>query len=97
MASQTHVSHPAGRVQSVRGVGSKAGYPYFAWGVYEPTYSPRNRRWTYRLVRSGHWFRSDVHDSRAFEGIPIRRHVRHGSPAPEPRQLDEGAALTVAS
>lgn len=68
-------------VTSLRGVGSKGGYPYFAWGLYEPTYSARHRRWYYRLIRSGRWVRSDKSATWAFDA-PIRRNVRHGSDVP---------------
>lgn len=75
------------RVQSVRGVGCKRGYPYYAWGVYEP----RQRGdgvWTYRLIRSGEWFRSDVSERLAFEGIPIVQRVRHGTIVPCKANMD---------
>jgi hypothetical protein len=68
-----------GQVQSLRGVGSKKGYPYYAFGVYEPRYSPRTKRTTYRLVRSGTWVRSDKTGRTAFEGIPVVQGVRHGT------------------
>lgn len=70
------------RVQSVRGVGCVRGYPYYAYGVYEPARRQRDGRLTYRLVASGPRFRSDVTGRTAFPGVPVVRGVRHGSPVP---------------
>lgn len=71
------------RVQSVRNVGSKRGYPYYAFGIYEATQA-RDGHWYWRLVKSGPEFRSDMHNRTAFEDVPIISGVRHGSPAPDP-------------
>lgn len=68
------------RVQSIRGVGSKKGYPYYAFGVYEPTIHTKTGMPYYRLVRSGTWFRSDVNQVNAFAHIPVVSGVRHGTP-----------------
>lgn len=70
-------------VQSIRSVGSKRGYGYHAWGVYRPV-QRRDGVWTYRLMRSGRWFRSDRRGRLAFPGIPIVSGIRHGSHAPVP-------------
>lgn len=70
-------------IQSLRNVGSKKGYPYFAFGVYEPKARTRDGVVTYRLVRSGPWVRSDKNARTSFDGIPIVRNVRHGSPVIE--------------
>ena len=71
------------RVQAIRGVGSKGGYAYYAWGLYAPM-QRQDGTWTYRLVDSGPQFTSDRRGRWKFEGVPVRPHVRHGSPAPNP-------------
>ena len=67
-------------VQSVRNVCSVKGFPYYAYGVYAPQRRQRDGKLTYRLVKSGPRFRSDVKGSTAFAGIPIVKGVRHGTP-----------------
>lgn len=81
MYTQANLSR-TNEVQSIRGVGCKAGYPYYAWGVYRPV-PRRDGTMTYRLVRSGRWFRSDARHALAFDGIPIVEGVRHGKPVRE--------------
>lgn len=70
------------QVQSIRGVGSKKGYSYYAWGVYEAVPRARDGVLVYKLVRSSKWFRSDKTGRYAFPGIPMVEGVRHGSPVP---------------
>lgn len=69
------------KVQSIRSVGCKKGYPYYAWGIYAPVPRQKDGKKTYRLVQSGRWFRSDKARSLAFNGIPVVDGIRHGSPA----------------
>lgn len=76
------------QVQSVRGVGCVKGFPYYAYGLYESRYSPRNKKWTYRLVASGPRFRSDVHGRTRFAGVPVVDGVRHGTPAPPSLEVE---------
>lgn len=73
------------QVQSLRGVGSKRGYSYYAFGVYVPGYSRRTKRVTYRLVKSGPWVRSDVHGPDRVRRHPSRRRrpPRHARPGPD--------------
>ncbi len=66
-------------VQAVRGVGSKRGYSYYAYGLYAPTMK-RDGTWYYRLVGSGPEFRSDVNGRTKFANVPVRDGTRHGSP-----------------
>lgn len=76
------------RVQSLRGVGSQRGHPYYAHGLYELR-QRGDGQYTYRLVDSGPWVRSDVHGRTAFEGVPhdyqvpgLGAGVRNGTPVP---------------
>jgi hypothetical protein len=66
------------RVQSVRAVRSIKGFTYYAYGVYEPRARQKDGQLTYRLVRTGRMFRSDVKEQNAFPDIPIVKGVRHG-------------------
>lgn len=67
------------KVQSVRQVGSKKGYPYYAYGVYVAQPRRKDGKLTYRLLQSGPWFRSDVSGSTKFADIPEVKGVRHGT------------------
>lgn len=67
-------------VQSVRGVGCKAGYPYFATGLYRATYTRRGIL-VWRLERSGNWHRSTrVETCGRLDGSPVVTGVRHNQP-----------------
>lgn len=65
------------QVQSLRGVGSKRGFSYYAFGLYQVT-TARDGHKYWRLVASGPWVRSDVNARTAFEGVPIVDGIRHG-------------------
>lgn len=67
-------------VQSVRQVASVKGYPYYAYGIYRAQYRQRDGVLTYRLVRSGPRFRSDVKGTTKFASIPVVEGIRHGTP-----------------
>lgn len=69
-------------VQSFRGVGSRRGFCYFAWGLYRP-HTTRSGKRVWRLVRSGPWRRSDVHGKTAFPGVPRVEGIRNNSPVRE--------------
>ena len=79
------------QIQSIRGVGCVRGYPYYAWGVYEPRKRSRDGVWTWRLVRSGTRFRSDVNARWAFADIDMVPHIRHGTPltSEQRKELEE--------
>jgi len=66
------------QVQSVRQVCSTRGYPYFAYGVYQPTPRRRGGGYYWRLVRSSRRFRSDKRGRLRFDGIPVVPGIRHG-------------------
>jgi hypothetical protein len=76
----------ANRVQCIRGVGSKGGYSYYAWGVYEPAARKQDGVFTWRLVKSGVWFTSDKRQRHAFDDIPIVHNVRYGTVCPREMQ-----------
>ena len=66
------------QVQSIRCVGAVRGYPYYAYGVYQPVPRQRGGGYYWRLVRSGRRFRSDKRGSLKFDNIPLVTGVRHG-------------------
>lgn len=66
--------------QSIRGVGSKAGYPYFATGLYRAAFNRRGVL-VWKLVRSGPWHRSErIETCGTLDDSPIIRGVRHNQP-----------------
>jgi len=69
------------RVQSERGVGSKRGFPYYAFGLYEAKPRKSDGVLTWRLIDSGPWFRTDTHNRTAFDDVEIVNGVRNGTPA----------------
>lgn len=80
------------RVQSIRGVGCKKGYPYYAFGLYEPVARKSDGKLTYRLIESGPEFRSDVSGRNAFPGVPVLKGIRNGTPVERAAGID--AVLT---
>lgn len=69
------------RCQSVRGVGCKRGYPYYARGLYEARRTARGKL-VWKLVGSSAWGRSvRLAYYGAIAGVPARAGVRHNQPA----------------
>jgi hypothetical protein len=67
------------RVQAIRGVGCIRGYPYFAWGLYQPRQT-RDGRWVWSLIASGPWVRSDKYGRTQFSNAPVVPEARHNRP-----------------
>ncbi len=74
-------------VQSIRGVGCKRGYPYFATGLYRAAYT-RAGKLVWKLVRSGDWRRSTSPATcgSLSESAPFVANARHNQPV-TPGQL----------
>jgi hypothetical protein len=87
------------RVQSVRLVGSKGGYPYSAVGTYKSTPRANGDGHYWRLVSSGRWRRT-TNPARHLldENIRYQHGVRHGHDAPHPdTRWYEPGALAVSA
>jgi len=69
------------RCQTVRAVGCKRGYPYFARGLYEARRTCRGKL-VWKLIGSSSWGRSEslAHYGR-IEGVAVNHGARHNSPA----------------
>ena len=68
------------RIHSVRGVGCKKGYPYFATGLYEVR-KTQSGKLVWSLVRSGRWHRTTNPQvcGELESGVPFGT-VRHNQP-----------------
>lgn len=67
-------------VQSVRGVGCKRGYPYFATGLYRIAFT-QSGRMVWRLAASKGWHRSTrLETCGTFAGAVELEGVRHNRP-----------------
>ncbi len=68
------------QVHSVRGVGCKRGYPYFATGLYRQ-HRCASGKLVWRLVRSGRWHRSTNPKvcGELESGVPFVSGIRHNS------------------